>query len=78
MKLGKRMDRINVKGGAIALGILWAVRVPESQALLLISCRRRMQFGLATMCIGLGQDFHCSRAFRLGAVKSGYRSWPCT
>ena len=56
MKLGKRMDRINVKGGAIALGHpLGCSGTRITGAVAHILQEKDAQFGLATMCIGLGQ-----------------------
>jgi acetyl-CoA acyltransferase len=56
MKLGDRMDRINVKGGAIALGHpLGCSGARITGALAHILNEQDAQFGLATMCIGLGQ-----------------------
>jgi acetyl-CoA C-acetyltransferase/3-oxo-5,6-didehydrosuberyl-CoA/3-oxoadipyl-CoA thiolase len=50
------MDRVNVNGGAIALGHPLGC----SGARLLVTLawelrRRRARYGLATMCIGVGQ-----------------------
>jgi acetyl-CoA acyltransferase len=56
MKLGKHVDRINVKGGAIALGHpLGCSGARITGALAHIMQENDAQFGLATMCIGLGQ-----------------------
>jgi acetyl-CoA acyltransferase len=56
LKLGDRMDRINVKGGAIALGHpLGCSGARITGALAHILNERDAQFGVATMCIGLGQ-----------------------
>jgi len=56
LKLGDRMDRINVKGGAIALGHpLGCSGARITGALAHILNERDAQLGVATMCIGLGQ-----------------------
>lgn len=56
MKLMDRLDRINVKGGAIALGHpLGCSGARITGALAHILNEQDGQFGLATMCIGLGQ-----------------------
>jgi len=56
MKLRDRMDIINVKGGAIALGHpLGCSGSRITGALAHILQEKDAQFGLATMCIGLGQ-----------------------
>jgi acetyl-CoA acyltransferase len=56
MKLKDRMDVINVKGGAIALGHpLGCSGARITGALAHILNEKDAQFGLATMCIGLGQ-----------------------
>ena len=56
MKLMDRMDRINVKGGAIALGHpLGCSGARITGAVAHILNEQDAQFGLATMCIGLGQ-----------------------
>jgi acetyl-CoA acyltransferase len=56
MKLMDRMDRINVKGGAIALGHpLGCSGTRITGAVAHILQEQDAQFGLATMCIGLGQ-----------------------
>ncbi len=56
LKLGDRMDRINVKGGAIALGHpLGCSGARITGALAHILNEQDAQFGVATMCIGLGQ-----------------------
>lgn len=56
MKLMDRLDRINVKGGAIALGHpLGCSGARITGALAHILNEQDAQFGLATMCIGLGQ-----------------------
>ena len=56
MKLLDRMDRINLKGGAIALGHplgCSGARITGTLARLL--AEKDAQFGVATMCIGMGQ-----------------------
>jgi acetyl-CoA acyltransferase len=56
MKLLDRVDRINVKGGAIALGHplgCSGARITGTLAHTLV--KQNAQFGLATMCIGMGQ-----------------------
>jgi acetyl-CoA acyltransferase len=56
MKLLDRQDRINVKGGAIALGHplgCSGARITGTLAHTLV--KKNAQFGLATMCIGMGQ-----------------------
>lgn len=56
LKLTDRMDRINIKGGAIALGHpLGCSGGRISGALARILNEEDGQFGLATMCIGMGQ-----------------------
>ena len=56
MKLQDRMDIINIKGGAIALGHpLGCSGARITGALAHILNEKDAQFGLATMCIGLGQ-----------------------
>jgi acetyl-CoA acyltransferase len=56
MKLMDRLDRINIKGGAIALGHpLGCSGARITGALAHILNEQDAQFGLATMCIGLGQ-----------------------
>ncbi len=56
MKLTERMDRINVKGGAIALGHpLGCSGTRITGAVAHVLQEKDAQFGLATMCIGLGQ-----------------------
>ncbi len=56
MKLTERMDRINVKGGAIALGHpLGCSGTRITGAVAHVLEEQDAQFGLATMCIGLGQ-----------------------
>jgi acetyl-CoA acyltransferase len=56
LKLSDRMDRINVKGGAIALGHpLGCSGARITGALAHILNEKDAQFGVATMCIGLGQ-----------------------
>ncbi|MBI3172009.1 MAG: acetyl-CoA C-acyltransferase FadA [Hydrocarboniphaga effusa] len=56
MKLLDRRDRINVKGGAIALGHplgCSGARITGTLAHTMV--KHKAQFGLATMCIGMGQ-----------------------
>ncbi|MGQ0502911.1 MAG: acetyl-CoA C-acyltransferase FadA [Panacagrimonas sp.] len=56
LKLGERMDRINIKGGAIALGHpLGCSGARITGALAHVLREKNAQFGLATMCIGMGQ-----------------------
>jgi acetyl-CoA acyltransferase len=56
LKLQERIDRINIKGGAIALGHpLGCSGSRITGALAHILQEKDAQFGLATMCIGLGQ-----------------------
>jgi len=56
MKLLDRMDHINIKGGAIALGHpLGCSGARITGALAHILNQKDAQFGLATMCIGMGQ-----------------------
>lgn len=56
MKLKERMDTINIKGGAIALGHpLGCSGARITGALAHILNEQDAQYGLATMCIGLGQ-----------------------
>lgn len=56
LKLGDRMDRINIKGGAIALGHpLGCSGARITGAVAHVLQEKNAQFGLATMCIGLGQ-----------------------
>ena len=56
MKLTERMDRINLKGGAIALGHpLGCSGTRITGALAHILQEKDAQFGVATMCVGLGQ-----------------------
>ena len=56
MKLTDRLDRINIKGGAIALGHpLGCSGARITGAVAHILQEQDAQFGLATMCIGLGQ-----------------------
>ena len=56
MKLMDRQDVINVKGGAIALGHpLGCSGARITGALAHIMNENDAQFGLATMCIGMGQ-----------------------
>ena len=56
MKILDRQDRINVKGGAIALGHplgCSGARITGSLAHTMV--KKNAKFGLATMCIGMGQ-----------------------
>jgi len=56
LKLTERMDRINIKGGAIALGHpLGCSGARITGALAHVLNDKNAEFGLATMCIGLGQ-----------------------
>ena len=56
MKLKDRMDRINIKGGAIALGHpLGCSGARITGTLAHIMVEQDATFGLSTMCIGLGQ-----------------------
>lgn len=56
MKLQDRMDRINIKGGAIALGHpLGCSGARITGTLAHIMVEQDATFGLSTMCIGLGQ-----------------------
>lgn len=56
LKLGDRMDRINLKGGAIALGHpLGCSGSRITGALAHVLNEQGGRFGLATMCIGMGQ-----------------------
>lgn len=55
-ELGLRPDRVNIRGGAIALGHPLGCSGTRILTTLLNSMRRlRVQWGLATMCIGVGQ-----------------------
>lgn len=56
LKIVDRQDRINIKGGAIALGHplgCSGARITGTLAHTLV--KKNAQFGLATMCIGMGQ-----------------------
>ena len=54
--LGLDLERVNVNGGAIAIGHpLGCSGVRTSTTLLHELRRRRGKFGLATMCVGVGQ-----------------------
>jgi acetyl-CoA C-acetyltransferase len=54
--LGLDLEKVNVNGGAIALGHpLGCSGVRISTTLLYEMKRRRARYGLATMCIGVGQ-----------------------
>ena len=56
LKLTERMDRINLKGGAIALGHpLGCSGARITGALAHVLNEKNAQFGVATMCIGMGQ-----------------------
>lgn len=56
LKLTERMDRINLKGGAIALGHpLGCSGARITGALARLLAEKDAQFGVATMCIGMGQ-----------------------
>ena len=56
MKLTDRIDAINIKGGAIALGHpLGCSGARITGALAHILKEENASFGLATMCVGLGQ-----------------------
>ena len=56
LKLTERMDRINLKGGAIALGHpLGCSGARITGALAHVLGEQGGQFGVATMCIGMGQ-----------------------
>ena len=56
LKISDRMDRINLKGGAIALGHpLGCSGARITGALAHVLNEKNAQFGLATMCIGMGQ-----------------------
>lgn len=56
-------EKINLNGGAIALGHpLGCSGARISTTLINQMERKDAQFGLATMCIGLGQDRHRIRA----------------
>ncbi len=56
LKLLDRMDRINLKGGAIALGHpLGCSGARITGALAHVLKEKNAQFGVATMCIGMGQ-----------------------
>jgi acetyl-CoA acyltransferase len=56
LKLLDRMDRVNLKGGAIALGHpLGCSGARITGALAHVLNEKDAQFGVATMCIGMGQ-----------------------
>lgn len=56
LKIGERMDRINLKGGAIALGHpLGCSGARITGALAHVLNENGGEYGLATMCIGMGQ-----------------------
>jgi acetyl-CoA C-acetyltransferase len=55
-ELGLSMDRVNVNGGAIALGHPLGMSGARLVTMLVHELvRRRARYGLATMCIGVGQ-----------------------
>jgi acetyl-CoA acetyltransferase family protein len=55
-KLGMDLNKVNVNGGAIAIGHpLGASGARIATTLLHTMQRDQVQFGLATMCIGVGQ-----------------------
>jgi len=55
-ELGLDPDRVNVNGGAIAIGHPLGASGARLAATLLHEMRRRgARYGLATMCIGVGQ-----------------------
>jgi 3-oxoadipyl-CoA thiolase len=54
--LGLDLEKINVNGGAIALGHpLGCSGVRISTTLIHEMCKRKSKYGLATMCVGVGQ-----------------------
>jgi acetyl-CoA acyltransferase len=56
LKLTERMDRVNIRGGAIALGHpLGCSGARITGALAHVLNDKNAEFGLATMCIGMGQ-----------------------
>jgi acetyl-CoA acyltransferase len=56
MKILDRIDRVNLKGGAIALGHpLGCSGARITGTLARILNEKDAQFGVATMCIGMGQ-----------------------
>lgn len=56
LKLTERMDRINIRGGAISLGHpLGCSGARITGALAHVLNDKNAEFGLATMCIGMGQ-----------------------
>ncbi|MGH8443922.1 MAG: acetyl-CoA C-acyltransferase FadA [Solimonas sp.] len=56
LKLTERMDRVNIRGGAIALGHpLGCSGARITGALAHVLKDQNAEFGLATMCIGMGQ-----------------------
>ncbi len=56
LKLQERMDRINIKGGAIALGHpLGCSGARITGALAHVLAEKNARYGVATMCIGMGQ-----------------------
>jgi acetyl-CoA acyltransferase len=55
LKLGDRMDRINIKGGAISLGHpLGCSGARITGALAHVLAEKNARYGVATMCIGMG------------------------
>ena len=55
-KLGLDPDRVNVNGGAIALGHpLGATGARQTVTIMNEAARRRARYGIVTMCIGGGQ-----------------------
>jgi len=55
-QLGLNLDKVNVRGGAIAIGHpLGASGARIATTLIHAMLDRKVQFGLATMCIGAGQ-----------------------
>ena len=55
-ELGVELDRLNVHGGAIALGHPFGMRGARIMTTLLNGLQARdAQFGLETMCVGSGQ-----------------------
>ena len=56
MILGLDLEKVNVNGGAIALGHpLGCSGIRISTTLLYELKRRKAKYGLATMCVGVGQ-----------------------
>jgi acetyl-CoA C-acetyltransferase/3-oxo-5,6-didehydrosuberyl-CoA/3-oxoadipyl-CoA thiolase len=55
-ELGLDMDKVNVNGGAIALGHPLGCSGARIMTTLIHEMKRRQsRYGLATMCIGVGQ-----------------------